>query len=170
MDFKTLCIERYSLRKFSTQPVEQEKLNLILEAGRNAPTACNFQPQHIFVMQSEEALQKVDGCSGCHFQPPVVLVVAYDPKTAWTRPEDSHNYGEVDAALAVGQMMLQAAELGLGTTYVGMFDSDKLRTAFPAMQDLVPIALLPLGYPAEGAHPAHLHAKRKPMDELVSYL
>lgn len=72
--------------------------------------------------------------------------------------------------IAVTQMMLQAADLGLGTTYVGMFDPEKLTAAFPEMAGLVPIAMLPLGYPAEGAHPARLHTDRKPMEQLVKYL
>lgn len=67
-------------------------------------------------------------------------------------------------------MMLQAADLGLGTTYVGMFDPEKLTAAFPEMAGLVPIAMLPLGYPAEGAHPARLHTDRQPMEQLVKYL
>ena len=58
MDFEKLSAERYSLRKFDTRPVEQEKLNLILEAGRNAPTAHNNQPQRIFVFRSPAALDK----------------------------------------------------------------------------------------------------------------
>lgn len=67
-------------------------------------------------------------------------------------------------------MMLQAADLGLGTTYVGMFDPEKLKAAFPEMAGLEPIALLPMGYPAEGAHPSRLHTDRKPLSELVCYL
>ena len=68
-------------------------------------------------------------------------------------------------------MMLEAADLGLGTTYVGMFDPEKLHAAFPQqLEGLVPIALLPLGYPAEGAHPSRLHSDRKPLEELVTYL
>ena len=78
MDFNALSAARYSLRKFSPQPVEPEKLALILEAGRNAPTAHNFQPQRIFILQSPEALEKADGCMGSHFHPPVILAVAYD--------------------------------------------------------------------------------------------
>ena len=70
MDFAKLCAERYSLRKFDTRPVEREKLDLILEAGRNAPTAHNKQPQRIFVLQRAEALEKADACMGCHFHPP----------------------------------------------------------------------------------------------------
>lgn len=170
MDFTSLSAERYSLRKFSSQSVEAEKLNVILEAGRNAPTAHNLQPQRIFVLQSPEALEKIDGCTGCHFHPPVMLVVAYDAKEAWNREDDGKNHGEIDAALATGQMMLQAAELGLGTTYVGMFDPEKVLAAFPEMAGLTPIALLPLGYPAEGAHPSRLHNSRKPLEELVKYL
>ena len=73
MDFAKLAAERYSLRKFSDRPVEAEKLSAVLEAGRNAPTAHNLQPQRIFVLQSSEALEKVDGCTGAHFHPPVML-------------------------------------------------------------------------------------------------
>lgn len=170
MDFTSLSAERYSLRKFSSQSVEAEKLNLILEAGRNAPTAHNLQPQRIFVLQSPTALEKIDGCTGCHFHPPVMLVVAYDAKAAWNREDDGKNHGEIDAALATGQMMLQAAELGLGTTYIGMFDPEKVLSTFPEMNGLTPIALLALGYPAEGAHPSRLHGSRKPLEELVTYL
>lgn len=148
MNFAELSAQRYSLRKFSDRPVEDTLLQQVLEAGRNAPTAHNNQPQRIFVL----------------------LAVAYDPAAAWDRECDGKNHGEIDATIAVTQMMLQAADLGLGTTYVGMFDPEKLTAAFPEMAGLVPIAMLPLGYPAEGAHPARLHTDRKPMEQLVKYL
>ena len=170
MEFAQLAAQRYSLRKFSSAPVEPEKLALILEAGRSAPTAHNNQPQRIFVLQSPQALAAADACTAAHFHPPVILVVAYDPQVAWKREEDGKNHGEIDAAIAATQMMLQAAELGLGTTYVGMFQPDKLLSAFPQMAGTCPIALLPLGYPAEGAHPSRLHTDRKPLEELVQYL
>ena len=169
MDFEKLAAERYSLRKFSDRPVEAEKLAAILEAGRNAPTAHNFQPQRIFVLQSPEALEKADGCTGAHFHPPVMIVVAYDPAVSWKRETDGKDHGEIDAAIAATQMMLQAADLGLGTTYVGMFEPEKLHAAFPEMAGLAPIALLPLGYPAEGAHPSRHHAARRPVEALVKY-
>ena len=161
MNFAELSAQRYSLRKFSDRPVEDALLQQVLEAGRNAPTAHNNQPQRIFVLQSPE---------GSHFHPPVLLAVAYDPAATWDREDDGKNHGEIDATIAVTQMMLQAADLGLGTTYVGMFDPEKLTAAFPEMAGLVPIAMLPLGYPAEGAHPARLHTDRKPMEQLVKYL
>ena len=170
MDFATLSAERYSLRKFDERPVEPEKLNLILEAGRKTPTACNNQPQRIFVLRTREALQKVDGCVGCHFHPPVMILVAYDPKEAWVRDEDKKNHGEIDSALVAMQMMNQAADLGLGTTYIGMFSEFNLKASFPLLEDLTPVALLALGYPAEGAGPSHLHEKRKPLIDMVTYL
>ena len=170
MDFQALSAARYSLRKFDSRPVEQEKLDLILEAGRNAPTAHNYQPQRIFVLQSPQALAKADACSGSHFNPPVILAVAYDPAVSWKREYDGKDHGEIDASIAAAQMMLQAADLGLGTTYVGMFDPEKLLESFPEMAGAKPIALLPLGYPAEGAHPARLHTDRRPLEELVQYL
>ena len=127
MDFAKLSAERYSLRKYSDRPVEAEKLALILESGRNAPTAHNNQPQRIFVLQSPEALEKADACMGSHFHPPVILAVAYDPAVSWHREHDGKDHGEIDAAIVATQMMLQAADLGLGTTYVGMFDPEKLK-------------------------------------------
>lgn len=170
MDFKELSAARYSLRKFSDRPVEREKLEAILEAGRNAPTAHNLQPQRIFVLESAGALEKADRCMGSHFHPPVILAVGYDRAAAWNRETDGKNHGEIDAAIAATQMMLQAADLGLGTTYVGMFEPEKLRAEFPEMAGLEIIALLPLGYPAEGAHPARLHSDRRALEELVRYL
>ena len=170
MEFLQLSEARYSLRKFSDRPVEAEKLAAILEAGRNAPTAHNLQPQRIFVLRSPEALEKADACTAAHFHPPVILVVAYDPEAAWKRETDGKNHGEIDASIAATQMMLEAADLGLGTTYVGMFEPEKLLAAVPEMAGLCPIAMLPLGYPAEGAHPSRLHADRKPLEELVKYL
>ena len=170
MDFNVLSAARYSLRKFSDRAVEPEKLALVLEAGRNAPTAHNFQPQRIFVLRSPEALEKADACMGSHFHPPVLVAVAYDPAVSWKRETDGKDHGEIDAAIAATQMMLQAADLGLGTTYVGMFEPEKLLAAFPEMAGTMPIALLPLGYLAEGAHPARLHSDRRPVEELVKYL
>ena len=83
MKFEELCDARYSLRKFDSRPVEAEKLQKVLEAGRKAPTAHNLQPQRFFVMQSEEALAKADACTACHFHSPVVIVAAYDPEISW---------------------------------------------------------------------------------------
>lgn len=170
MDFAKLAAERYSLRKFSDRPVEAEKLSAVLEAGRNAPTAHNLQPQRIFVLQSSEALEKVDGCTGAHFHPPVMLLVAYDPEAAWKREDDGKNHGEIDAGYRRHPDDAPGRGPGLGTTYVGCSSRRSSTAAFPELAGLTPIALLPMGYPAEGAHPSRLHTDRKPLEELVRYL
>jgi len=170
MDFKTLSEARYSLRRYSDAPVEPAKLELVLKAAQNAPTAHNYQPQRVFVLESKEALEKVDACTASHFHPPIMLVVAYDPAVSWKREYDGKDHGEIDAAIAATQMMLQAADIGLGTTYIGMFQPDKLLEAFPEMSGTVPIALLSLGYPAENAHPSQLHNSRKPLPEFVKHI
>ena len=137
-------------------------------SGTQAPT--NQEGQASASITQEEALALADGCARSHFDSPVMLVVSYDPADAWIREEDGKNHGEIDAAIATTQMMLQAADLGLGTTYIGMFDPEKLRAAFPEeLAGLVPIALLALGYPAENARPSRLHTERKPLEEMVRY-
>jgi nitroreductase len=67
-------------------------------------------------------------------------------------------------------MMLRATELGLGTCWVGLFDEDKLRHQLDIPSNLVPVALLPLGYPGEDAEPSERHTLRKPLDETIEYL
>ncbi len=170
MDFAKLSRERYSLRKFSDRPLEKEKLEIILEAGHNAPTAKNYQPQRFFVANTPETLAKADKCTVCHFHPPVILIAAYDPKVSWKQEHGSQDYGAVDAAIAVTQMMLQASDLGVGNIFIGLFDPALIHEEFPETRGTIPIAMLFLGYPAEGAKPAHLHYERIPLEDMVKML
>ena len=171
MEFNDLAQARYSLRKFDSRPIEEEKLQLLLQAVQSAPTAHNLQPQYVLVCRSEDALERVNRCTTMHFGAPVVLVVCYDKSTAWVRSGiDDKNHGEIDATIAATQIMLQAADLGLGTTYVGMFDPEELARQLPELAGRAPVALLPVGYPAEGAHPSRLHAARKPLEEFYTVL
>ena len=170
MNFNELTRARYSLRKFDPRPIEEEKLHL-LQAAQSAPTAHNNQPQYLLVCKSPDALARVDRCTTMHFGAPVVLVVCYDPAAAWVRTGiDGKNHGEIDAAIATAQIMLQAADLGLGSTYVGVFDPEKLALALPELAGRTPIALLPVGYPAPDAHPSKLHTQRKPLEEFYTEL
>ena len=83
MTFQELARARYSVRSFKDAPIEQEKMDLILEAGRVAPTACNNQPQKIFVAKSEESRGKLASVCRCTFDAPVILVVCYDRSRDW---------------------------------------------------------------------------------------
>ena len=170
MSFLQLAKEqRYSVRKFQARPVEKEKLELILEAGRVAPTACNYQPQRILVVDDPAAYEKLRQCTACHFDAPVVLVICYDKSTCWKNKTNGTIGGDVDASIVITHMMLQAAELGLGTTWVGAFHHQKARELFDIPDYLVPVALLPIGYPADDAQPHPWHFKRFDMDHSVFY-
>ena len=124
MNFAELSAQRYSLRKFSDRPVEDALLQQVLEAGRNAPTAHNNQPQRIFVLQSPEAMAKADACMGCHFHPPVLLAVAYDPAAAWDRECDGKNHGEIDASWTWGWRR-QEKSVGCGANQGGFEAADE---------------------------------------------
>lgn len=169
MDFLQLVKDRYSVRKFDPRKIEQEKLDLILEAGRVAPTAVNYQPQRIFALDSEENLALVKSCTPYHFRAPLVLVVCYDIGTAWRNPAGDE-MGIVDASIVTTHMMLEAANLGIGSTWVGHFDRAALREAFHIPDFLIPVALLPLGYPSSEAKPhPTMHSSRLDINETVFY-
>ena len=77
-DFKALATERYSVRKFETKPVEKEKVDSILAVARLAPTAHNYQPQRLLVLNSDESLNKLKDCTNGHFNAPLAIIVCYD--------------------------------------------------------------------------------------------
>ncbi|ANZ45730.1 nitroreductase family protein [Cloacibacillus porcorum] len=169
MDFIKLAKERYSVRKFAAKKVEEEKVAQILEAGRCAPTAVNYQPQRILVIESGDSLAKLRECTPYHFNAPLALLVCYDRTASWKRSYDGCDMGVVDASIVAAQMMLEAASLGLGTTWVGHFDPAAVRTAFELPEYIEPVALLPTGYPHDSAKPSHLHEDRLRLDDTVFY-
>ncbi|AEF81101.1 nitroreductase family protein [Leadbettera azotonutricia] len=167
MGFKELAAARYSVRKFKDRAVEKEKVDLILEAARNAPTAANKQPQRILVIDTDEELKKVDACTRFRFETSLVFLVCYDQNECWVRSFDGEKSGEVDASIVTTQMMLQAADIGLGTTWVMFFDPAKTREEFKLPPHIIPVAFLPTGYPADDAEPSDRHAVRHPLEKLI---
>ena len=167
MNFLELTKARYSVRKYADKPVEPEKLEQILAAGATAPTAKNQQPQHIYVLESKEAIETIRGITRCAFNAPVVLLVCGDKEQAWTNPFNDRNSAEMDCSIVTTQMMLQAQELGLGTCWVCWFDTAATKQAFQIPETQEVYALLPLGYPAEESKPSSLHDSRKALEETV---
>ena len=170
MDLMNLLKERYSVRNFSDKKVEKEKINAILEAGRVAPTAVNFQPQRIFVLESEESLTKLKDCTRYHFDAPVAFLICYDKTVSWKRAYDNKDMGEVDASIVATQMMLEIANLGLGTTWVGHFDPAAVTEKFELPENIIPVALFPTGYPADSAAPNPRHHERLEITETVKFI
>lgn len=169
MDFLELAKERYSVRKFSDKTIETEKIDLILQAGRLAPTACNNQPQRILVVDNEISLNKLKDCTPYHFNAPLAILICYDNTVSWKRKYDNKDSGEVDASIVTTQMMLEVANLGLGTTWVGHFNPELVKAVFELPENIIPVALLPIGYPSENCAPSPMHEKRLDMNETVFY-
>ena len=169
MDMLSLMRERYSVRSFADTPVPREMLKRILEAGWFAPTAVNYQPQRILVIDDPEGREKLKACTPYHFDAPLTLLVCYDRKISWKRRADGKDSGEIDAAIVTTHMMLEAEAEGLGTTWVMAFDPDRLRAEFEIPDAYAPVALLPMGFPSATAKPSAAHAVRQPADDWVSY-
>ena len=169
MDFLKLAAERYSVRQFMDKIVEQDVINKILQAGHLAPTACNLQPQRILVINSTEGISKLRKCTVCHFNAPTAMLICYDKKECWRREYDGKSSGDIDASIVTAHMMLEAYTLGVGTTWVMHFIPEAVREEFAIPEDLEPVALLVMGYPAEDAKPFPGHSKFKPMEEIVAY-
>lgn len=169
MDFMQLAQARYSVRAFSDKPVEQEKIDLILRAGMLAPTAVAKQPQRILVLKDREQLDKLPGCTRSSFGCTLAILTCYDPALSWKRKFDGQDSGWVDASIVTDFMMMEAAALGIGSTWVMSFDPAAMRELYSIPENLVPVSLLVMGYPADDAAPGTLHGKCRPVEEIVSY-
>lgn len=170
MDFIELCQKRFSVRKFSDKKIEKEKIDLILNAGKLAPTAVNFQPQRILVVESNDGIEKLRNCTRYHFFAPTAIVVCYDKSVSWKRPFDGQDIGEVDASIVATHMMLEVANLGLGTTWVGYFDPQVVRKEFDLSENIVPVAIFPIGYPADDCPESPRHNERLDISETVKFV
>lgn len=169
MDFSELAKARYSVRKFKADPVSRELVEKIVAAGLVAPTAKNGQPQKIIVVTSPEGLDKVKRCTQSFYGATLVMIVCYDEETSWKRPIDGQDSGFVDASIVTTHLMIQAAELGVGSTWVMMFDPAAVKTEFELSDNIVPAAILVMGYAADDAAPSPRHFSKKPKEEIVSY-
>jgi nitroreductase len=167
MDFMELAAARYSVRKFTDAPLEREKLDTILEAGRLAPTARNLQPQRVYVLRSAEALETADRLTGCRYGAGTVLLVCYDETRAWHNAQrPGYTSGEVDASIVTTHMMLAAWELGVGSVWVGHFNDEAVSAAFGLPAHIKPVAFLPLGYAAIGPKESQ-HNSYRPREETI---
>lgn len=189
MDFMEISKKRVTVRKFAQTPVEEEKIQKILEAGRWSPTAVNGQPQRILVLNTPESLKKVkEFCSfgydqkyvnlaeecddrkhkklNFYYGAPLVLFVTYDKTACWTHPQSGKSSGTTDATIVATHMMLEAASLDLGSVWISYFDEEKARELLHLPKNWQPVCMLYIGYPAEDFVPnTKLGYHRKPLEE-----
>ncbi len=169
MDFEKVISERYSVRKFQNKHLEKEVINKILEAGHLAPTGCNYQPQRILVLNTDESIEKLKGCTKCHFDAPCAFLVCYNEEETWKRPYDGAMSAPVDGAIVATHLMLAAQNLGVGTCWVMHFNPEIIKKTFNIPENIKPLALLVMGYPHKDAKPIDMHFKSRPINEVVFY-
>lgn len=169
MDFEKLITDRYSVRSFRPEHLPQEVVDKILEAGHKAPTGCNYQPQRILVLNTDESIAKLKDCTKCHFNAPTAMLVCHNKEESWVRKYDGALSSPVDAVIVATHMMLAAHNEGSGCCWVMHFDPAAMRETFHIPDHIEPVALLVMGYPADDAKPLDLHFQTRPIDETVFY-
>ncbi len=166
MSFLDLARKRISVRGYKEIPVTPVELSAILEAGQAAPSACNNQPWHFIIVRDPDVKQALGAAypREWFWRAPVLIVVCVEPAKAWKRG-DGKSYADVDGAIAMDHMTLCAADLGLGTCWIGAFDAAKVRAALNLPDGIEPLAMTPVGHPADAGRPK----KRKELNEIVRY-
>lgn len=173
-DFFKLVKNRYSERFYAPTPIEQDKLDKIIEAGRIAPTARNCQPQHFYIIRSQDGLAKLKSVTKYHYNAPAMILVCYDTQKVWKFDMDrnypNYNSGEQDGSIAATSMMFAAEALGVHTVWVRDFDSKTAAETFGLPDNMKPVMLLGLGYPNERAKPSAWHFQKNPVEDFVTEL
>jgi len=167
MNFFDLIEHRYSVRAYKPDPVDQHKLEKVVEAAWLAPTAANKQPFRLFIIDVENHQDELHNIYSADWfiEAPIVICACAVKDKAWKR-SDGKSYAYVDTAIAMDHLILAAAELGLGTCWVAAFDTEAVREFLELNEDLEPVAFTPLGYPADEPRPK----KRADISEIVKFI
>jgi len=170
MNFLDLAKHRFSVRKYKPDPVPEEDLNYVLEAGRIAPSAVNYQPWHFLVIRDKENREIVNTLYHREWfrEAPVVIILLADHNKSWKR-DDGKDHADIDVAIAADHMTLAATERGLGTCWVCNFDKKKIIEILKLPDHLEPVVFLPLGYPNEETDIKRHENKRKPLKDITSW-
>jgi|WetSurMetagenome_2_1015567.scaffolds.fasta_scaffold301219_2 nitroreductase len=170
MKFLEIAKKRYSCRDYKSNHVEDEKLMLVLEAARVAPSAVNFQPWNFIVMKSPESKAKVCEAYSRDWlkSAPVIIVVCGDHTKAWKR-KDGKDHTDIDISIAVDHMTLQATEAGLATCWICAFNAEILKKNLELPDEIEPVVILPLGYPNDSSNENRHDKLRKSSDEIIHW-
>ena len=166
MEFSDLIRQRYSVRAYKSAPIDAETVQRVLEAAVFAPTAANRQSFQLILITTagkEAALQTIYP-KAWFVQAPFIVCACGLPGANWVR-RDGKNYNDVDVAIVMDHLILAAANEGLGTCWIGAFDAEAARAVLGLPAGVEPIALTPLGYPADTPRPK----QRKSLSALVRY-
>jgi len=158
--------ERQSIQKFTSKPIEPEKLKTVLEAGRRAPSAKNRQPWRFIVVEDAAARKKIESAAFGqeHVGQAPAIVAACTTNIDYLMPNGQPAY-PIDITLAVSFMMIQAQAQGIGSCVITTFDEREVKEILTVPFSMRVVMLLLLGYPAELPFPT----TRKPFDQVISF-
>jgi nitroreductase len=168
MEFYDVINKRKSVRKYKNDPIPDDVLNRILDAGRIAPSAKNYQPWHFIVIRDPETKKKVaEACSNQFFiaDADAIICGCALEKIAWGRMGNYMAAWPHDLTIAMDHMILAAANEGLGTCWIGKFDEKTVKDVLQIPEEVRVVALTPVGYPAEIPR----DRGRMELKEIVSY-
>ena len=170
MELNQIIKERYSVRQFKDKKINDEILKELLETINYIPTATNAQPELIYVLKSDEALEKINKCART-FNAPLVLLVACDTNIAWhSKKEEGYNTTEMDGSITATYLMLKSWDLGLGSVWIRLFDANEVQKEFLMPDNIKPICLLAIGYATDDSKPSPMHYEKKALADLVKIL
>ena len=172
MEYTELIHNRESIRNYDpNRPVPKEILEKILEAGRLAPSAKNFQPWKFILISSPALLEKVKACYQRDWlkDAPHILVLLGLKDQAWVRGYDGYNSVETDVSIAMTHIILAAENEGVGACWIAAFNPAVLKQALNPGENQQIFAMTPLGYPRPGFQKT-FRKIRKPLDEIVEFL
>ena len=166
MDLLTIITKRRSVREFTKDEIEQNKINYIMECARLAPSAVNLQPWKFIIVKSEEKKALIHQCYHREWfnYAPLYIIALADTTQSWKRRADEKDHGDIDVTIAVEHIALAATEQGLGTCWVCNFNVDLCKELFSLPENLAPIAILPIGYPAKEQDDV---SNRKSAEEII---
>lgn len=166
MEFKQLCTERFSARKYTDEAVSEADLGYIMECVRLAPSAVNRQPWRWIVVRSEAEKAKLRQCydRGWFASAPLYIIGMRSTGDNWVRKYDGKAHGDIDVAIATEHLCLAAAERGLGTCWVCNYDTAKMQQLFPR-EGYEAVVIVPVGHIAPDCPRAE--KKRKSLAEIV---
>jgi nitroreductase len=172
MEFNDLIRLRESVRNYDPkQPVPKEILEKILDAGRLAPSACNYQPWKFLLISSKTMLEKVKSCYNKEWlkNAPHILVAIGLKDQAWIRSYDGYCSIETDVAIAMTHIILAAENEGVGTCWIAAYNPALLKKVLNTSENQLIFGITPLGYPKSGFQKI-LIKKRKSLEEIVEFL
>ncbi len=169
MNFLELAQARYSVRAFSDKAVEPEKLAYIMECARYAPSAVNYQPWKFYVVKSPAAREKMQKVYPREWfrSAPLYILACGDSSLSWKRSFDGKDHLDIDVAIAVEHICLAAIGQELGSCWVCHFDVDLCKEEFKLPPEMVPVAVIPVGYPVQERS---RWSERKNLSEIMEVL